>query len=96
MLESHHVVTPTAFIMGQINISGMSGRGFSTEVRVIAKGNGQVTETTARNESSYVLLVSPGAWTVTAQVGGVASEPQNITLDPGQTVEIHFWFGRRP
>ena len=49
MLESHHVVTPTAFIMGQINISGMSGRGFSTEARVIAKANGQVTETTAKN-----------------------------------------------
>ena len=42
MAQSHHVVTPTAFIMGQINISGMSGRGFSTEARVIAKGKGSI------------------------------------------------------
>ena len=94
MQESHHVVIPTAFIMGQINISGMTGRGFSAEARVIAKANGQVTETTGKNESSYVLLVSPGPWTVTAQVGGVVSEPTNITLDAEQTVEVNFIFGR--
>jgi len=95
MAETYQVVTPTAFIMGQIKISGMAGRGFSAEARVIAKGNGRVTETTTKNESTYVLLVSPGPWTVTAEVGGVASEPTEISPEPGQTVEIDFWFGRR-
>jgi len=96
MQENHQVVTPTAFIMGQIRISGMAGRGFTAEARVIAKGKGQVTETKAKNESSYVLLVSPGPWKVTAEVGGVVSAPTDIDLKPGQTVEIDFWFGRRP
>jgi hypothetical protein len=95
MQEKYQVVTPTAFIMGQIKISGMTGRGFTAEARVIAKGNGQVTETTTKNESTYVLLVSPGPWTVTAEVGGVVSEPTEINPEPGQTVEIDFWFGRR-
>ena len=95
MAQTHHIVTPTAFIMGQINISGMTGRGFSAEARVTAKANGQATETTAKNGSTYVLLVSPGPWTVTAQVGAVVSEPMTITLEPGQTGEIDFWFGRR-
>ena len=95
MQENHQVVTPTAFIMGQIRISGMAGRGFTAEARIIAKSDGQVTETTAKNESSYVLLVSPGAWKVTAEVGVVVSEPTDINLEPSQTVEIDFWFGRR-
>jgi hypothetical protein len=96
MKEKYQVVTPTAFIMGQIQITGMAGRGYTAEARVIAKSSGQVTETKARNESSYVLLVSPGAWKVTAEVGGVVSEPTNVNLEPGQTVEIDFWFGRGP
>ena len=82
--------------MGQVQISGMAGRGITTEARIIAKSNAQVTETKAKNEASYVLLVSPGAWKVTAEVGGVVSEPTNINLESGQTVEIDFWFGRGP
>ena len=95
MQESHDVVTPTAFIMGQITISGMAGRGFSSEVRVAAQSNGVTTETRAKSESSYVLLVSPGEWHVTAEVGGVTSDPKRVILAPGQTLEINFCFGRR-
>ncbi len=94
MAQTHNIVTPTAFIMGQATVSGLKGRGYAPAVRVIAKANGQVTETTAKSESTYVLLVSPGEWTVTAEVGGVASEPTNITLEAEQTVEVNFTFGR--
>ena len=95
MAESHDVVTPTAFIMGQITISGMTGRGYTSEVRVIAQSNGHSTETRGKSESTYVLLVSPGEWVVTADVGGVASEPKRVTLEAGQTLVINFTFGRR-
>jgi len=96
MPESHDVVTPTAFIMGQITVTGMGGRGFTSEVRVAAQSNGRTTDTRAKNESTYVLLVTPGEWHVTAEVGGVTSEAKRVTLDPGQTLEINFCFGRRP
>ena len=95
MQESHDVVTPTAFIMGQITISGMVGRGFTSEVRVAAQSNGHTTETHAKSESTYVLLVSPGEWHVTAEVGGVTSDPKRVILPSGQTLEINFCFGRR-
>jgi hypothetical protein len=95
MPQKHQVVTPTAFIMGQIKISGMVGRGFTAEARVTAKGSGQVSEAKVKGESTYVLLVSPGPCTVTAEVGGVTSEPTEIDAQPGETVEIDFWFGRQ-
>lgn len=95
MPQKYQVVTPTAFVMGQIKISGMTGRGFTAEARVIAKGSGQVSEAKAKSESTYVLLVSPGPCTVTAEVGGVISEPTEIDAQPGETVEVDFWFGRR-
>jgi hypothetical protein len=95
MPQKHQVVTPTAFILGQIKISGMTGRGFTAEARIVAKGADRVTEITAKNEATYVLLVSPGPCTVTAQVGGVVSEPTEIDAQPGETVEIDFWFGRQ-
>ena len=94
MAQTHNIVTPTAFIMGQVTVSGLKGRGYAPDVRVIAKANGHVTETTAKSESTYVLLVSPGEWTVTAEVGGVVSEPTNITLEAEQTLEVNFTFGR--
>ena len=96
MQESYDVVTPTAFIMGQITVSGMSGRGYTPEVRVVAQSSGQVTETRIKCESTYVLLVAPGEWAVTAEVGGVASESKSVSLVSGQTLEINFHFGRRP
>lgn len=96
MGESHDIVTPTAFIMGQITISGMTGRGFTSDVRVIAQSDGHITDTRSKNESSYVLLVSPGEWVITAEVGGVASEPKRVTLESGQTLVMNFVFGRRP
>lgn len=95
MAESHDVVTPTAFIMGQITVSGMAGRGFTSEVRVVAQSKGHVTDTRAKSESSYVLLVSPGEWHVSAEVGGVTSDPKRVILESGQTLEINFHFGRR-
>ncbi len=95
MPQKYQVVTPTAFIMGQIKISGMTGRGFTAEARIVAKGAGQVSEAKAKSESTYVLLVSPGPCTVTAEVGGVISAPTEIDAQPGETVEIDFWFGRR-
>jgi len=95
MPQKYQVVTPTAFILGQIKISGMTGRGYSAEAHIVAKGNGRVTEITAKNESTYVLLISPGPCTVTAEVGGVISEPTEINPQPGETVEIDFWFGRK-
>ena len=94
MAQTHNIVTPTAFIMGQVTVSGLRGRGYAPAVRIIAKANGHVTETTAKSEATYVLLVSPGEWTVAAEVGGVVSEPTNITLDAEQTVEVNFIFGR--
>ena len=96
MPESHDVVTPTAFIMGQIHVSGMTGRGYTPEVRVVAKSNGQQTEIRAKSESTYVLMVSPGEWIVTAESGAVASEPKKVCLESGQTLEINFRFGRIP
>jgi len=93
--QSHEVVTPTAFIMGQITVTGMTGRNYAPDVRIIAQTNGHITDTTAKNESSYVLLVAPGHWTVSAEVGGVVSEPQKVSLEPGETVEVNFHFGRR-
>jgi hypothetical protein len=95
MPQKFQVVTPTAFVMGQIKISGMTGRGFTAETRIVAKGNGRVTEVTAKNESTYVLLVTPGPWTVTAEVGGVIAEPTEINPGPGETVELDFCFGRQ-
>jgi len=95
MPESHDVVTPTAFIMGQITISGMGGRGYASEVRVVAQSKGRSTDTLAKSESTYVLLVSPGEWHVTAEVGGVTSEAKRVNLASGQTMEINFHFGRR-
>ena len=95
MAEKHEVFTPTAFIMGQITVMGMTGRNFAPDVRIIAQTNGHTTDTTAKNESSYVLLVAPGEWTVSAEVGGVISEPKKVSLESGQTVEINFSFGRR-
>ena len=95
MQESHEVVTPTAFIMGQVSVSGMTGRGYTTEVRIVAQSNGHITDTRSKSESTYVLLVSPGEWVVTAEVGGVASEPKLVSLVSGQTMEINFTFGRR-
>ncbi|MBI4166930.1 MAG: hypothetical protein HY508_14480 [Acidobacteria bacterium] len=95
MQESHNVVTPTAFIMGQITVSGMTGRGYTSEVRVVAQSNGHMTDTRSKSESTYVLLVSPGEWVVTAEVGGVTSEPKLVSLVSGQTMEINFTFGKR-
>ena len=95
MSDTHDVVTPTAFIMGQITVTGMTGRSFAPDVRIIAQTNGHITDTTAKNESSYVLLVAPGEWSVTAEVGGVTSEPQKVSLESGESAEINFCFGRR-
>ena len=95
MPQNHEVFTPTAFIMGQITVMGMTGRSYAPDVRIIAQTNGHTTDTTAKNESSYVLLVAPGEWTVSAEVGGVISEPMKVSLESGQTVEINFSFGRR-
>lgn len=95
MPEDHDIITPTAFIMGQITISGMTGRGYTSEVRIIAQSNGHSTETRSKSGSTYVLLVSPGEWMVKAEVGGVASEPRRVTLESGQTLEVNFVFGRR-
>lgn len=95
MAEGHDIITPTAFIMGQITISGMTGRGYTSEVRITAQSNGRSTETRSKSESTYVLLVSPGEWLVTADVGGVASEPRRVTLESGQTLVMNFVFGRR-
>jgi len=96
MQETHDVHTQTAFIMGQIMVTGMTGRGYEPEVRVVAQCNGHSTDTRGKSESSYVLLVSPGEWYVTAEAGGVISEPKRVTLASGQTMEINFHFGRRP
>ena len=96
MQETHDVHTQTAFIMGQIMVTGMTGRGYEPEVRVVAQCNGHSTDTRGKSESTYVLLVSPGEWYVTAEVGGVTSEPKRVTLASGQTMEINFHFGRRP
>jgi sarcosine oxidase gamma subunit len=95
MQESHDVLTQTAFIMGKIMVTGMTGRGYSPEVRIAAQGDGRSTEVRAKSEATYVLLVSPGEWSVVAEVGGVASEPKRIALVGGQTIEINFHFGRQ-
>ena len=96
MQETHDVQTHTAFIMGQITVTGMTGRGYTPDVRVVAQCNGHSTDTHGKPESTYVLLVSPGEWYVTAEVGGVTSEPKRVTLASGQTLEINFHFGKRP
>ena len=96
MQETHDVHTHTAFIMGQITVTGMTGRGYAPDVRVVAQCNGHSTDTRGKPESTYVLLVSPGEWHVTAEVGGVTSEPKRVTLASGQTLEINFHFGKRP
>ena len=95
MGQSHEVATPTAFIMGHITVSGLKGRNLSPEVRVVAEANGRVAEAKAKNESSYVLLLAPGEWKVTAEVGGVVSQPINVSLHTGETAEVNFSFGRR-
>jgi sarcosine oxidase gamma subunit len=95
MAQSYEIFTPTAFIVGQIIVTGMTGRSFAPDVRIIAQTTGHITDTTVKNESSYVLLVAPGEWTVTAEVGGVISEPKKVSLESGQSVEINFFFGRR-
>jgi hypothetical protein len=95
MEQTFDVVTPTAFIMGQISISGMVGRGNSLEARVIAQAEGQIVDTVAKSGSTYMLLVTPGPWTVSAEVGAVVSKPTTVSLQPGETAEVNFWFGRR-
>ena len=96
MQESHDVVTQTAFIMGQITVTGMTGRGYTPEARVIAQSNGRSTEARGKSESTYVLLVSPGDWLVSAEVGCVTSESRQVTVVSGQTLELNFHFGKRP
>ncbi len=95
MGQSHEVVTHTAFIMGHVVVSGLKGRNYSPEICILAKANDRVVETKAKNETSYVLLLAPGEWAVTAEVGGVVSQPINVSLHPGETAEIDFCFGRR-
>ncbi len=82
--------------MGQISVTGMTGRGYTPEVRVIAQSNGRSTEVRAKSESTYVLLVSPGDWFVSAEVGCVVSETKQVSVVSGQTLELNFHFGKRP
>jgi hypothetical protein len=82
--------------MGQITVTGMVGRGYTPDVRVIAQANGRSTEVYAKPESTYVLLVSPGEWLVSAEVGCVASDGRRVTVVSGQTLELNFHFGKRP
>lgn len=95
MGQSHEVVTHTAFVLGHILVSGLRGRNYAPQIRIVAKADGRVVETTAKNESSYVLLLAPGEWTLTGEVGGVVSQPMKVTLHPGETAEVNFSFGRR-
>ena len=92
---SHDIVTPTAFIMGQVTVSGLRGRGFVPEIRIVAQGQDRTTEIRVKTDSHYLLLVSPGEWTVSAEAGGVVSEPRKIVAEPAKTVEVNFLFGRQ-
>jgi hypothetical protein len=97
MRQKHEVKTEAAYITGLVKVGGLQDRVQPPDATIIAKYEERVTSDTVpcgKAARPYFLVVFPGECRLTAEVGGVISDTQVIKLEPGETAEIDFYFGK--
>ncbi len=97
MHQKHEVKTEASYITGFVRVGGLQGRAQPPNAVVTVKCGERATSDTvpcAGGGKPYFLVVLPGECRLTAELGGVISDTQVIKLEPGETAEIDFHFGK--
>ena len=88
------IVSPIGFISGKVTISEPPHK-IETQVRMRANDpNGGSVEQFVPVNSTFVLVVAPGACNIFATIGAVTAGPKMVRVEPGLTTEINFHFGK--
>ncbi len=86
-----------AFILGCVGFAGLEERATPPQVEIIATQDrhtvNEFVHGVAGQASRYCLVVKPGKWFVTAKWGSLKSQPKEVTLNPGQSLELDIVFG---
>lgn len=97
MRQKHEIKTEVSFITGFVRVGGLQGRAQPPDAIITVKCGERTTSATVPcggGAQPYFLVVPPGECRLTAEIGGVISETQVLKLEPEETAEIDFCFGR--
>jgi hypothetical protein len=91
------VQTEAALVRGAIRIPGLKAGDPAQEVLVTAEKDRQkvaVVMKVSNKDTYYCLVVSPGDWSIFAEVGPVKSDRKHVSVKDGGVAEVDFIFGK--